>query len=295
MSADAVGASGALAGPNGEGFDLAALSSLRDRDLRAEGLVLAEGRLLAERLLLAVREGLAKDGATSAASLPRPRFSPLGLACVPALAERFEPLCSGLCPLIVRSEADCSKLAGYPFHRGVLALARREAPPALEEVEAARLGAARRLVLLPATVDPENLGSIMRSAAALGYGGLLLGPGCCDPYSRRALRVSMGAAFSLPLLSVSGPLCLGRLEEAGFGLAAAVLGQGASALAGWRAPDRLALLFGNEFEGLGPEWLPPEVARLTIPMAPGSDSLNAAAAAAVFLYALSLEQGGAEA
>lgn len=266
-------------------IDLAAFASLRDRDLRAEGLVLAEGRLLAERLLLAAREPL-----ISRAGLPRPRFSPLGILCVPALAPRFEELSDGLCPLTVLSEAECSGLAGYPFHRGVMAAATREAPPPWEE---ARLSGASRLVLLPETVDPENLGSVLRSAAALGYDGVLAGPGCCDPYSRKSLRVSMGAAFTLPLLPLAGPPALGLLSGAGFGLAAAVLGKGARPLSGWAAPARLALLFGNEYKGLGDEWLPEGVSRLTIPMAPGSDSLNAAAAAAVFLYELSLEKGAA--
>jgi len=263
-------------------LDLAAFAALRDRDLRAEGLVLAEGRLLAERLLMATREPLA-----ARAGLPRPRFSPLGLICVPALAPRFEELAAGLCPLTVLSEPECSQVAGYPFHRGVMAAARREAQPSLEE---ARLSSASRLVILPETIDPENMGSVLRSAAALGYDGVLAGPGCCDPYSRRALRVSMGAAFTLPLLTIAGPSSLGLLSGAGFGLAAAVLGKGARPLAGWKAPARLGLLFGNEYAGLGDEWLPPGVERLTIPMAAGSDSLNAAAAAAVFLYELSLEK-----
>jgi tRNA G18 (ribose-2'-O)-methylase SpoU len=263
-------------------IDVSAFASLRDRDIRAEGLVLAEGRLLAERLLMAAREPEA-----SRAGLPRPRFSPLGLVCVPALAPRFEELAAGLCPLAVLSEAECSKVSGYPFHRGVMAAARREAPPSLEE---ARLSSVSRLVILPETIDPENMGSVLRSAAALGYDGVLAGAGCCDPYSRKALRVSMGAAFTLPLLSIAGPSSLGILAEAGFGLAAAVLGKGARPLSGWQAPARLGLLFGNEYAGLGEEWLPPSVERLTIPMAAGSDSLNAAAAAAVFLYELSLEK-----
>jgi tRNA G18 (ribose-2'-O)-methylase SpoU len=266
-------------------IDLAAFASLRDRDLRAEGLVLAEGRLLAQRLLMAAREP-----PVTRAGLPRPRFSPLGLLCVPALAPLFEELSQGLCPLTVLSEAECSRLAGYPFHRGVMAAARREAAPSLEE---ARLSSVSRLVILPETVDPENMGSVLRSAAALGYDGVLVGSGCCDPYSRKALRVSMGAAFTLPLLSIAGPSALSLLSGAGFALAAAVLGKGARPLAGWQAPARLALLFGNEYEGLGDEWLPEGVSRLTIPMAKGSDSLNAAAAAAVFLYELSLEKGAA--
>jgi len=270
--------------------ELAAFASLKDRELRAEGLVVAEGRLLVTRLLEAVR---GTETAALAQGLPRPGFDPIALLCVPSLQGEFETLAEGLCPVHSASEDELAGLAGFPFHRGVLAAARRRAMPALRDLGTAAPGSAAfggvsRLVVLPATVDPENMGSIMRSAAALGWDGILLGPGCCDHLSRRALRVSMGAAFSLPTIRVTDSADLEPLTASGWKLAAAVLDPDATPLRGWRAPDRLALLIGNEFEGLGPEWLsfPGQGAaeRLTIPMDPGSDSLNAAAAAAVFLY-----------
>ena len=285
--------------------ELAAFSSLKDRELRAEGLVIAEGRLLVTRLLEAARR--TPTGAATAATdargggdpgraawgpvLPRPGFDAIAVLCVPSLQGEFERLAAGLCPVHAASEEELAGLAGFPFHRGVLAAARRRAMPALLDLAPSIPGAASRLVVLPATIDPENMGSIMRSAAALGWDGLLLGPGCCDHLSRRSLRVSMGAAFSLPTLRLSGPADLGLLAAAGWSLAAGVLDPGAKSLRDWTAPARLALLIGNEFEGLGPEWLSfpdrgIEATRLTIPMDPGSDSLNAAAAAAVFLYEL---------
>jgi len=296
--------------------ELAAFSSLKDRELRAEGLVIAEGRLLVTRLLEASRRSAAAraDGPAAAHTaaapivaagcgvglpesaavlprLPRPGFDAIAVLCVPSLQGEFEALAAGLCPVHAASEEELAGLAGFPFHRGVLAAARRRAMPELRGLAAAALDCASRLVVLPATIDPENMGSIMRSAAALGWDGILLGPGCCDHLSRRSLRVSMGAAFSLPTLRMSGPDDIAALANAGWGIAAAVLDAGATPLRGWRAPERLALLIGNEFEGLGPEWLSfpergGEAVRLTIPMDPGSDSLNAAAAAAVFLYEL---------
>ena len=281
-------------------MDLAAFAALRDRDLRAEGLVVAEGRLLAERLLAASR------------------LEVLGVLCVPALAGRFEELAAGRCPVLVRPEAALAETAGYPFHRGVIAAARRPSLPGLgalleggaaaagpartgfsdaqgpargglagEAAEAADPAAARarpRLLLLPATVDPENMGSLFRSAAALGADAVLLGPGSCDHLSRRALRVSMGAVLSLPAFAAPGPAALAELARAGYGLAGAVLDPAARDLSDWLPPRRLCLLIGNEYEGLGPEWLPPIVERVTIPMEPGSDSLNAAAAAAIFMH-----------
>ncbi|MBL8968399.1 MAG: RNA methyltransferase [Spirochaetaceae bacterium] len=242
--------------------DLLSFAALRERDLAREGLVLAEGRLLAERLLAAAG------------------FEPVGVLCVPALAPRFEALAAGRCPVRVLPEGELAAVAGYAFHRGVLAAARRPASPGLAGILAP--AGPRRLVLLPAAADPENLGSVARSAAALGFDGLLLGPESCDLLSRRASRVSMGAAFTLPSARLAGPDDLGALSAAGFSLAAAALGGGD--LADWRPPARLCLLVGNEYEGLGSEWLPPVVERLGIPMAPGVDSLNAAVAAALFMY-----------
>jgi len=283
--------------------ELAAFASLKDRELRAEGLVVAEGRLLVTRLLEAARRTAAGAGAGTAAprhagapgqdaaspGLPRPGFEAIAVLCVPSLKGEFDGMAEGLCPVHAASEEELAALAGFPFHRGVLAAARRGTMPALRDLSPAISGSASRLVVLPATIDPENMGSIMRSAAALGWDGILLGPDCCDHFSRRALRVSMGAAFSLPTLRLSDPAGLRILTQSGWSLAAAVLDPDATPLRGWLAPERLALLIGNEFEGLGPGWLtmPDQgtaAERLTIPMDQGSDSLNAAAAAAIFLY-----------
>jgi tRNA G18 (ribose-2'-O)-methylase SpoU len=263
--------------------DLSAFASLKDSDLRARGLVVGEGRLLATRLIEACRR---EAGASSRAGLPLPRFEALGIACVPALLEEFLALADGLCPVEALREGELAAMVGFPFHRGVIAAARRVGSPpgATEALLGSGAAAASRLVALPATVDPENLGSILRSAAALGWDGILLGAASCDHLSRRVARVSMGATFSLPVLALEGPADLEALDTDGWGLAAAVLDPVARDLRTWSPPPRLVLLFGNEHDGLGPEWLGPGVERLTIPMAPGADSLNAAAAAAVFLH-----------
>jgi tRNA G18 (ribose-2'-O)-methylase SpoU len=251
---------------------LAAFSSLRDRDLKAEGLVVAEGRLLAERLLAA------------------PGYEALGLICLPGLEEAFGALAAGRCPVQVLSEGRMAELAGFPFHRGVIAAARRPTPPSPEDwLAAAGAGGAgsaagRAVLVLPRTSDPENLGALLRSAMALGFSAAFLGPGCADPLSRRSLRASMGAALSLPLFPAPDPGLLGLLRDASFSSWAAVLDAKALSLDSWEAPGRLALVLGPEHEGLDEAWKEAASGLLTLPMAPGPDSLNVAAAGAVLMW-----------
>jgi tRNA G18 (ribose-2'-O)-methylase SpoU len=201
----------------------------------------------------------------------------------------------------LRPEADMAEVAGYAFHRGALAFARR--PPELTVYECLVRAASRRAsggepagppdregrrvaLVLPETIHPENLGASFRNAAAFGCEALFLGPRCPDPWSRRVLRVSMGASLVLPWSRLAGPGGLDALVASGYSPVACVLDPGAEELRGWEGPEAVALMLGNEAFGLSGEWLGKALRRVTLPMRGGADSLNVAAAAAVFLYAL---------
>jgi len=133
--------------------------------------------------------------------------------------------------------------------------------------------------------DPTNLGSVIRTAAAFGCTGLVLGSQCADPFSRRVLRVSMGAVLQLPMVESRNLAAdLQSLHQAGFTLAATVIDNAAEPLDTFQRPAKLALLLGSEGHGLTPQWLALCDRRITIPMQLGIDSLNVAAACAVFLY-----------
>jgi len=207
------------------------------------------------------------------------------LYCVPARESWAKNLAGGTIKAMIMSEAAISEIAGYGFHRGAYALARR--PHALSVDEAIPRGSERATILvLPELNDPENLGAAFRNAAALGASGLLLGPGGPDPLCRRVLRVSMGSSLRLPWARMGGPEALKDLEEKGFRAAACVLDTDALDLRAWKRPARLALVLGNEAFGLSDPWLAACPARITLKMLGGADSLNAATAAAIFLYAL---------
>ncbi len=188
-------------------------------------------------------------------------------------------------PCYVLPDDLASALVGFNFHTGVVACGRRRTAPRLDEV----LTPARprmSLVVCPRCDNPENLGAIIRIAAGFGVDGVLLGPNCCDPFSRRVLRVSMGTAFRIPLIeSRNLPRDLERLRtEWKFDIAATVLHPAAIPLNQAPPLERLALLFGNEDTGLEDHWLAVANHLLTIPMAPGTDSLNVAVAAGIFLH-----------
>lgn len=245
---------------------------LSDRQWRTSGLTLAEGVTLAQRLLTSP-------------------LVPEGVWCLEAHAPAFEALAAGRCPLTVATEAEMHRWAGFPFHRGVIAVARRPEPLALEAF-LVRPGV-RRLVVAPGLTDPENLGSVFRSALALGWDAVAIGPGSCDPYSRRCAKVSMGAVYAHPPVVLdprAGALLTGwtnlalALEPGAADLESWVTGQGRSALGG-----PVTLWLGNEFHGLADEDRRHCSQALVVPMAPGHDSLNVAVAAGIALYRLGPE------
>jgi len=247
---------------------LDAYRNLRDRTLRGESLFVAEGRVVVRRLL-------------------ESRFEVESVLVSEGDVAEFAPLAAGRgVPLYAAPAGLLSKIVGFPFHLGVLAAGRRRplcpldtllSPPPLETL---------RILVLPEVTKPENLGLAVRSAAAFGLDAVLLGAQCCDPLSRRALRVSMGTVLQIPLgRSENLTDDLVRLKHHwGAVLVAAVLDTHAQRLAEVCWPPRAAVLIGNEWSGLREGWLALCDTRVTIPMHPGVDSLNLGVAAGIFLY-----------
>src|SRR4051812_163495 len=191
-------------------------------------------------------------------------------------------------PEVVAYEADkwvLSELIGFRLTRGVLASADRVPPPDLDALLAGPDPAGpRRLAVLEGLNDHENIGSIARSAVALGIDGLLLDPHCADPLYRRCVRVSMGHVLSLPIAVLPDwPAGLGRLHDAGYLTVALTPATDAVDLPDVdpRQHPRTAVLLGAEGPGLTPEAQGAARMRARIPMRAGVDSLGVAAAAAV--------------
>jgi tRNA G18 (ribose-2'-O)-methylase SpoU len=153
---------------------------------------------------------------------------------------------------------------------------------------------ARRLVVLEAVDNPANVGAALRSAAALGWHGLVLDRTSADPLARRALRVAMGTAFTMPHARVGTVAeALAVLARRAFTTVALTPAGDAPELRDVTVDGPVALLAGAERAGLAPATLAACDVRARIPMHAGVDSVNVAAALAVACYALGPAGSGA--
>jgi len=183
----------------------------------------------------------------------------------------------------MRSEL-ADSLVGFHFHCGVMACAVRKITPA-PEMWLPKTGPA--LVLAgDRIVDPENVGALIRIAAAFGSVAVLFGKGSADAFSRRVLRVSMGNVLFLPIVETDDlPGYLGLLANShGFEVCSTVLNEAAAPLSAFRFPQRTVLLMGNEYDGVSAESLAVTSHQVTIPMLNGTDSLNVAVSSGIFLH-----------
>ena len=189
-------------------------------------------------------------------------------------------------PVYTGDRALLSRLTGYELTRGVLCAMRRPAPRTVEDT----CRDARRIVVIDGVVDTTNIGAIFRSAAALGMDAVLLTRNSCDPLNRRVVRVSMGAVFFVPWAWMNGSLSdLGKL---GFRTAAMALTDDSIPIDNPALVNesKLAIVMGNEGEGLSHETITEADYVVRIPMVHGVDSLNVAAAAAVAFWQLRVPQ-----
>ena len=213
-------------------------------------------------------------------------YSPVSLLCeakhIAGDAADIVARCGDDVPVFTGSRELLSRLTGYTLTRGVLCAMRRPMPKSLGEV----LDGARRVVVIDGVVDSTNIGAIFRSAAALGIDAVLLTPGSCDPFNRRAVRVSMGSVFLVPWTWLDVPVA--SLRDFGFKVAAMALTHDSISLDNplLRRVERLAIVMGTEGDGLSRETIDDCDYVVRIPMSHQVDSLNVAAAAAVAFWEL---------
>ena len=190
-----------------------------------------------------------------------------------------------------------TKLTGFKLTRGMLCAMRRKPLRKFQDL----CDGINRIAILENVQNPTNVGAIFRSAAALNMEAVLLSPGCSDPLYRRASRVSMGTVFQIPWTFIRDSnemrckreviwpkQAIAELKKLGYKTAALALTDDSVSIddSELMKEEKLAVILGNEGEGLENETIALCDYTVKIPMTHGVDSLNVAAASAVAFWQL---------
>ena len=248
---------------------VAAFRDIRERDLTGrQGLFVAEGEIVLRVL-------------ASPSSLCRPVAALIAGKRLAALSDVLAALPPGT-PVYSAAQPVLDGIAGFHLHRGILALGGKPEPRPVSEVLAGLAGDAV-VVLACGIGNHDNMGGIFRAAAAFGAAAVLLDDRCCDPFYRKAIRVSVGAVLRTPMATGldAGDLIDG-LKAADFRVLAMTPASPSPLHLAPRG-GRLALVLGAEGPGLPPGVIA-RCETVGIPMSGGFDSLNVATAGAIALH-----------
>ncbi|WP_254603143.1 RNA methyltransferase [Sphingomonas bacterium] len=249
---------------------IAAYRDIRERDLVGrQGLFVAEGRVVLAMLLASTRFAA--------------RSVLIAAHRVAALADLIAQVPDDV-PVYAADQRVLDAIAGFPLHRGILAIGERREPLSADALLAS-LPERATVVALSGIANHDNMGGIFRNAAAFGADAVVMDGDCCDPLYRKAIRVSVGAVLSVPFAVASvGEDLVGLLQAQGFDVLALGL-TGERTLAEVVPGPRIAALFGAEGPGL-PAAMLARANGVRIPMAGGFDSLNVATTSGIVLHHL---------
>lgn len=260
--------------------DLAPYTTLRRRkDLVREARFVAEGGKIVERLL----------------ESPFPIESLLLTAAwLERLQGRLDARPEAIEVWLASSKAEIEQATGFPDRQGLKAVGRVPQAPLLDELLRAR-PRPRLFAALDGVTNAENVGVVVRNAAALGVEALVVGESTCSPFLTRAIGTSMGAVFVLPIVEhVPLAEALRRLRTAGVRCLAAHPSAVGDTLPQTDLRQDCCLVLGSEGEGISPAILALCDAAVAVPMARAVDSLNVGSAAAVFFYEAWRQRHGAQ-
>lgn len=249
---------------------LSAYRSLKGKELEREGIFIAEG----EKVVRSLVESSCRIASCLTSRETITRYKPL----LAIMAKKKAPL-------YVAPNEVIENIIGFRFHKGIMAVG--HCPKKLAVSGA--LKKSKRplfLVALNAINDPQNVGLVVRNAAAFGVQAIIVDHATYDPYYRKAVRVSMGAIFRLPVYYEDDlTLSLAWLKKKyGTRIIAATPGRGAVDIAKAKLSGNICLVFGNEDKGVSRRILSIADDKIRIPISKTIDSLNVASASAVCLY-----------
>ena len=237
----------------------------RRKGRRRRGLAVAEGVRLVEE---AIAAGVRLHGVVAANDLDTGARG----------AALLESLGSHDVPVVLVPPRTLEQLADTDTPQGVLAVLEPPRWP-LADIRPAHRAP---VLVLDAVQDPGNVGTLIRTAFALGAAGAVLLPGSADPSNPKVLRAAMGATFRLPWATAAdGEFRAWVREVDAVVWAAATDGTPVHRLS---VPERLALVVGNEGAGVRPAVRELSRASVAIPLARGAESLNVAVAAGIVLF-----------
>ena len=193
-------------------------------------------------------------------------------------------------PVYVAEQEVIAEIVGFNMYRSVLASGFRAPMPTVGDLARS----CRRLVVLEALNDDQNVGAIARAARAFGIDGMVISPTCNDPYQRRTVRVSMGEILHMPVSRAAAddwPSALDTLHSNGFQTWAMTPDLDAVDLWDVDVPDKVAIVLGAEGHGLESATMAATTHRVRIPISSVVDSLNVGHAAAVTFAAVARPSG----
>ena len=257
---------------------LEAYRSLKGKKLERDGIFIAEG----EKVVKSMVESGCRIASCLTASGAIARYRSL----LSIIAKKGASV-------YVASDELIENIIGFRFHKGIMAVG--YCPKKLTISDA--LKASKRplfLVALNAINDPQNVGLIARNAAAFGVGALIVDNATYDPYYRKAIRVSMGTIFRLPVSyedDLRASLILLK-KKYGIRIIVATPGKGTTDIAKVKLSGDICFVLGNEDKGVSRGILNIADAKVCIPIQKTVDSLNVASASAVCLYEASRQRLG---
>lgn len=187
--------------------------------------------------------------------------------------------------MILVTDSILTTLSNTPAPQGIIAIL-KQPKIAIESL----LGnhperALPHLLLLDNVQDPGNVGTMIRTAEAAGFKGIILGEGCADLYNDKTIRATQGALFQLPIIKAELESLLFILHEAGYESWVTTLEQ-ATFYSELAKPQKCALIMGNEGQGVDPKLQKIATTKVKIPMLGQAESLNVGIAAGILIYDL---------
>lgn len=194
--------------------------------------------------------------------------------------------------LIIREEMDIKTPDDVPVTEVsepvFAAIAETETPQgiaAVVEQKSPEFQPYRRTLIVDSVQDPGNLGTMIRTADAAGFDAVILGKGTVDPYNDKVIRATQGSLFHIPFFQGEMGKYVEELKTAGASVWASTL-TGATPYQELKSPEQVALIVGNEGQGISDEADSLADERVYIPIYGQAESLNVAIASAILMYHL---------